>query len=81
MRVRVNKNSTSFLGLLFIVLLVLKLTELAQLSWLWVFSPFWVPIAFVVVGLAIWFITASINVGIENHAAYKRRKRWQKRQK
>ncbi len=46
-------------GVLLIVFVVLKLTGLITWSWLWVLSPFWIPILIVaicfliVVGIAI----------------------------
>lgn len=36
----------TFLGTVFVVLLVLKLTNLIVWSWWWVLAPIWVPIAF-----------------------------------
>lgn len=47
-----------FTGLLFIALLVMKLGGWADISWWWVFAPFWVPLAIVgfilvVVGFAL----------------------------
>jgi hypothetical protein len=51
--------SIGFWGILFIVLLVLKLTKLAEISWLVVFLPFIIPTC--VVGFfAILFLIASI---------------------
>ena len=45
-----NNNSSSGLGLgsvLFIVFLVLKLTNHIDWSWWWVTSPLWIPVAIV----------------------------------
>lgn len=39
--------------ILFIVFLVLKLTDTIDWSWLWVTSPLWIPIAFGIVCLFI----------------------------
>ncbi len=47
-----NNNSSSgigFFGLLTIVFIVLKLTEVIAWSWWWVLSPLWIPISVVVV--------------------------------
>lgn len=47
-----NKSSTggiSFLGLLTIVFITLKLTKVIAWSWWWVLSPLWIPIAIVLV--------------------------------
>ena len=46
-----NNNSSSGLGLgsvLFIVFLVLKLTNHIDWSWWWVTSPLWIPVVLVV---------------------------------
>ena len=48
-----NNNSSGgigFLGLLTIVFIVLKLTEVITWSWWWVLSPLWIPAA---LGIAI----------------------------
>jgi hypothetical protein len=46
-------------GLLFVVLLVLKLTGLATLSWWWVFSPL-----LIAWGLAILFIIIFVLIAV-----------------
>lgn len=52
-----NNNSTSsgigFCGLLTIAFIVLKLTKCIAWSWWWVLAPAWVPLALVLVVLAI----------------------------
>lgn len=51
-----NVNVSGGVGLdviLFIVFLVLKLTETISWSWWWVTSPLWIPIAFGMVCLII----------------------------
>lgn len=61
-----NTSSTintgiSFNGLLTIVFITLKLTGYIDWSWIWVLSPLWIPIVFVisvfviVIGLTILF--------------------------
>ena len=30
--------------IIFIILLILKLTGICNIDWVWVFSPFWVPV-------------------------------------
>ena len=52
-----NENTSSGIGLgsiLFIVFLVLKLTNVIDWSWWWVTSPLWIPLAFgiVIIGIA-----------------------------
>lgn len=52
-----NNNSSSagigFLGLLTIAFIVLKLTKYIAWSWWWVLAPTWMPIAFILLLLAI----------------------------
>lgn len=52
-----NNNSTGsgigFCGLLTIAFIVLKLTKCIAWSWWWVLAPAWVPLALVLVVLAI----------------------------
>ena len=45
---------------LFIVFLVLKLTEKIDWSWWWVTSPIWIPVALVLVGAIIVGILSAI---------------------
>lgn len=42
----VNTGGISFLGLLTIVFITLKLTNVITWSWWWVLSPLWGPMAF-----------------------------------
>jgi len=35
-------------GWLFLALLLLRVTGIWEISWLWVFAPFWLPLAFLV---------------------------------
>ena len=56
-----NQNNTinielNFTGLIFIVFLILKLTNTINWSWWWVFSPVWIPIAIVIMIFLIAFI-------------------------
>ena len=53
-----NNTSSGGLGLatiVFIVFLILKLTNNIDWSWWWVFSPFWIPvvIVFSIIGITI----------------------------
>lgn len=47
-------------GLLGLIFITLKLTNYITWSWLWVLSPFWIPLALVVVIFVIVFIVAMI---------------------
>ena len=46
-----------FAGLLTIVFIVLKLTNVISWSWLWVLSPLWISFGLALVGFAIFGIT------------------------
>jgi hypothetical protein len=50
-----NNMNIGFAGLLTLIFIVLKLTEVVAWSWLWVLSPLWI-------GFAIWFLLSSIVV-------------------
>lgn len=56
-----RKSSTggiSFLGLLTIVFITLKLTKVIAWSWWWVLCPLWGPLALVLIVLFIGFVLA-----------------------
>jgi uncharacterized protein (DUF983 family) len=48
-----------FCGLLAIVFIVLKLTEVITWSWLWVLSPLWIPFVIAIPLVLIFAILAS----------------------
>ena len=50
-------------GAIFIVFLVLKLTEVIDWSWLWVTAPLWIPIC-IVAGLFCFFLVVKFILGI-----------------
>ena len=57
------ENGVSFLGLLFIVLLALKLTNFIDISWFWVFFPLLlslVPFVFLLIVVVITAISSII---------------------
>lgn len=54
----VVQGGVGFPGLLFIVLLVCKLFG-ANITWLWVFSPLWIPLTLV---MGIIFISILITI-------------------
>lgn len=60
-----NSSSTSggigFCGLLAIVFIVLKLTEVISWSWWWVLSPLWIPMCIFLVIAIISFIVLSFR--------------------
>lgn len=45
-----------FLSILFLVFLVLKLTDVINWSWWWVTAPMWIPVAFLALIWAVYFI-------------------------
>ena len=47
-----GNSGVGFLGVLFIVLLVLKLTNVIDISWFWLTSVLWIPLCF---GLVVLF--------------------------
>lgn len=48
-----EKGGISFSGLLFIVLLVLKLVKVISISWVWVFAPLWIPLGIILICIII----------------------------
>lgn len=52
----------SFLGLLTIAFIVLKLTNVINWSWLWVLAPAWVPLAVVVMISVVIVILALLKI-------------------
>lgn len=57
-----SSGGIGFFGLLAIVFIVLKLTEVIAWSWLWVLAPMWIPVGisiFCVVGLILIALFAS----------------------
>jgi hypothetical protein len=49
MGLNINLTFPGFLGTIFIVFLVLKLTHVISWSWWWVFSPLWLSLVVAVV--------------------------------
>ena len=56
-----NSGGISFLGLLTIVFIVLKLTHYINWEWYWVLSPLWIPIAIYILVLILAYIVASLS--------------------
>ena len=48
-----EKGGISFSGLLFIILLVLKLVKVISISWVWVFAPLWIPLGITLICIII----------------------------
>ena len=49
-----SSSGVSFLGLLTIVFIALKLTDHIDWAWWWVFSPIWIPWAVIILVALIW---------------------------
>ena len=47
-------------GTLFIVFLILKLTETIPWSWWWVTAPLWIPVAFLILVIIVIFLGKNI---------------------
>ena len=56
-----SSNGLGFGTVLFLVFLVLKLTNYIDWSWWWVTSPLWIPIVIVLGVLAIMGIVVLVN--------------------
>ena len=67
-----SSHGGSFLGLLFIIFLILKLTGVIHWSWWWVTSPLWLPVVAVVGGL---LLLAMVGFTVYLIATRVRRKR------
>lgn len=61
MNIKIDGLLPILLGLLFIGL---KLSGHITWSWLWVLSPFWIPIAFIIAFLAVVAIVAVISAAM-----------------
>jgi len=57
-----NSGGLSLSVVLFIVFLILKLTDNIDWSWWWVTSPLWIPVAIVVLLTIISTIITMINL-------------------
>ena len=61
-----NSSGVSFASLLFLVFLVLKLTDVIQWSWWWITAPLWVGVAVVVISLSIVGVIAIIKIILDD---------------
>lgn len=57
----VNSGGVSFFGLLAIVFITLKLTNVIAWSWWWVLSPLWGPMALIALCLILAFIVGILK--------------------
>lgn len=56
-----SSNGIGFCGLLTIVFIVLKLTEVINWSWIWVLSPLWIDFILAVILLTIYYIIEELK--------------------
>lgn len=54
-------GGVGFLGLLFLLFLGLKLGNVIDWSWWWVFAPIWIPVVLFLVGIGILFLWFAIT--------------------
>lgn len=67
MKLNINKDKTTsrgvnFLELLFLLFLGLKLANLINWSWIWVFAPIWIP----ALGVLLFFGVAFVYLIVAN---------------
>lgn len=55
-----NSGGTGFFGILFIVFLILKLTDVIDWSWWWITAPLWGLVVIFIVGFLIWLLSQLI---------------------
>lgn len=85
----VSRQGVGFCGLLFIVLLSLKLgvanTTVVGWSWIWIFSPLWAPTACLMSGIVVSLLVAGIfllgGLGIDAIIEYKKKRKAHKKLK
>ena len=51
----------SFTQILALIFIVLKLTDYITWSWLWVLSPLWIPVAFILGLFDVAFVVVFVN--------------------
>ncbi len=61
-----KRKGVGFIGTLLIVFIVLKVTDVIACSWLWVFSPLWIPLALLVAMLTVAVLIALFLAIFEN---------------
>lgn len=60
-KVGYTSGGIGFCGTLFIVFFVLKVLNLLDWSWVWIFAPLWIPVALVILLLIIALIVAAFS--------------------
>ena len=59
---QITSSGTNFLSLLFLLFLGLKLGNVINWSWWWVFAPIWIPVVLFLIGIGV----ATIYLVITN---------------
>lgn len=59
------KNGVGFIGLLQLIFIVLKLTDIISWSWLWVLSPIWISVALYALVIIVLLVLSLIVSGGE----------------
>ena len=59
--IHVSGGGIGFGGLLTIVFIVLKLCNVINWSWMWVFAPLWIPVLLLVVIFALVIIVSIVR--------------------
>lgn len=57
------KNGAGFIGLLQLIFIVLKLTDIISWSWLWVLSPIWISVALYALVIIVLLVLSLIVSG------------------
>lgn len=57
------KNGVGFIGLLQLIFIVLKLTDIISWSWLWVLSPIWISVALYALVIIVLLVLSLIVSG------------------
>ncbi|GEM_PF-402836 len=66
-----SSGGIGFVGLLTIVFIVLKLTNYIDWSWVWVLSPLWLSVCFVVV-ILILYLLGVLVIALYKHKKFKK---------
>jgi hypothetical protein len=63
-KVIVRNGGIGFGGMLTLMLIFLKITGYANISWLWVFAPLWLPVVVVFGLMGIVFVFAAVATSL-----------------
>jgi len=84
-QVIVNKSVISSAAFIVLLLIILKVTNNIEISWLWVFAPYWLPFAIIFGFIGIYLIGALLVglfiLSLDSYEDYKDKKRRLKNKK